>query len=672
MKEEQWMHAQKETSNPGTIRGEIGTFWPIQILLVNQTPLEQTWDQLVRNYHYLGYTKMYGPRIKYLAMHQDQPLAAISYNRAALKVGVRDRFIGWDETMKQQVLERIVCNNRFLILPWVQIPNLASHLLSRTLRCLREDWFRLYGVQLFLVETFVDRTRYVGTCYKAAGWQHLGDTQGFSKSGTTYTYHGNRKAVFVRVLDARFRKQLSLMPDSRPLQIRKAETGRQTRMMLSTPDYDPHILEACGIQDDDVSMITDMLEAYLDHYGSCYKRSEQKHLADTFIKGLLSDLDRKSIEPVALRYTGDQGVRPLQLFFKNSTFDDDKMLAIFQQQLAALIGEEGGMINVDGSDFPKKGSNSVGVARQHCGILGKTDNCQAGVFVGYSSTKGYALVDRRLYMPQVWFTEAYDELRKQCAVPEDVAFRTKNQLASDMLQAIATDGCLPFQWIGCDAAFGCDRAFLESLPEGCYYFADVRANELVFPHMPDMVVPTAKSTGRTYKHPRPSFPPIKVSDYVSDEQIPWQRIVLAEGAKGPIIADVKCVRCVACASTTPYGNYMAPKETVWLYIRRYANGRIKYSLCNAPGETSMEVLNRVATMRWPIEQCFEECKSHLGMGHYEARSYRAWHRHMLFVMMAHLFTQMLRIRFKKNGSIDHADGQTIDRGFFDQGSTALR
>lgn len=657
-----------ELHNIQIVRGNLKNFSPIRIILVNGTSHEKTWDDLVRRFHYLGYRKMYGPRVKYLAFHQDRPLAAISFNRATLRVGVRDRFVGWNDSSKQKYLDRIVCNNRFLILPGVEIPNLASHLLSRSLRRLREDWLQLYGTHLFLVETFVDPSRYLGTCYKAAGWRYLGNTQGFAKVGNIYRYHGHQKRVFVYVLDARFRKQLGLTPDPRPLQVRKAETGREPRMMLSIPDYDPYILEACEIEDQDVTTICSILEGYLDRYRSCYKRVEQKHLADTFVKGLLSDLDRKSIEPVALRYTGPKGVRPLQMFFKNSTFNDERMLETYQEQLAELIGDENAMINVDGSDFPKKGNNSVGVARQHCGILGKTDNCQAGVFIGYSSIKGYGLVDRRLYMPQPWFTEDYAGLRQQCAVPEDLVFKTKNQLATEMIQAVASSSRFPFRWIGCDAAFGCDRSFLESLPEDCFYFADVRANELVFAGMPTMEIPVSKPTGGRYKYPRPSFPPVKVSDYASDEQIPWQRIVLAEGAKGPIIADVKCVRCVVCSSSTRYRNYVMPKEPVWLYIRRYANGGIKYCLCNAPEDTPMNVLNQVATMRWPIEQCFEECKSHLGMGHVEARSYKAWHRHMLFVMMAHLFTQILRRRFKKNGScIDHAYGQTTDSGQPKQG-----
>lgn len=648
------------------ITNKLRDLQPIRVLLVKGSALERLWDQLVREHHYLGYTKMYGPRLKYLALYQDRPLAAISYNRATLKVGVRDRYIGWDDILKQQHLKRVVCNNRFLILPWVHVPNLASHVLSLTLKQLREDWLRLYGTHLFLVETFVDASRYTGTCYKAAGWRLLGETQGFAKIGDAYKYHGKRKKVFAKVLDPRFRKELGVQPNPRPLKVRKAEKREDVQMLLSKPDYDPHILEQCGIDEDDVSVVAGMLEQFLEQYRPSYKRSEQKHLADTFIKGLLSDLERKSIEPIALRYAGDKGVRPMQMFFKNATFDDEKMLDIYQQQLASLIGEEDGMMNIDGSDFPKKGKNSVGVARQHCGILGKTDNCQAGVFVGYSSTKGYALVDRRLYMPEPWFSEGYAKLRKQCAVPEELTFQTKNQLASNMLQSVASSGYFPFRWIGCDAAFGCDRGFLESLPEGCYYFADVRANELVFPDMPEMKVPPYKGRGPKYKYARPSSPPVKVTDFADDEGIPWQQITLAEGAKGPIVADVKCVRCVACSSSTPYRNYVMPKEEVWLYIRRYANGRIKYSLCNAPEDTPMDVLNRVATMRWPIEQCFEECKSHLGMGHYETRSYKAWHRHMLFVMMAHLFTQMLRIQFKKNGSFNDADGQTTHRSVFDQ------
>ena len=211
---------------------DIRDIMPVEILLVNKTELEATWDQLVRRYHYLGYTIMYGPRVKYLGLHQGEPIAAISFNRSALKVGVRDRFIGWDDELKQEHLKRVVCNNRFLILPWVRIPNLASHLLSQTLNHLRKDWLYLYGSKVFLVETFVDVARYSGSSYKADGWHCLGETQGFAKAGKNYCYHGNPKAVFVKVLDPDFRKALGCKRDLRPLQPRLAK-GRGTEMMLA-------------------------------------------------------------------------------------------------------------------------------------------------------------------------------------------------------------------------------------------------------------------------------------------------------------------------------------------------------------------------------------------------------------------------------------------------------
>jgi SRSO17 transposase len=111
---------------------------------------------------------------------------------------------------------------------------------------------------------------------------------------------------------------------------------------------------------------------------------------------------------------------------------------------------------------------------------------------------------------------------------------------------------------------------------------------------------------------------------------------------------VKCLRVIDSRDSTGGRHYPLPNKEIWLYIRRFADGHIKYSLCNAPADTPMETLNQVATMRWPIEQCFEECKSYLGMDHCEARSWNSWYRHMLFVFISHLFLQEIRLRFKKN------------------------
>jgi len=185
---------------------------------------------------------------------------------------------------------------------------------------------------------------------------------------------------------------------------------------------------------------------------------------------------------------------------------------------------------------------------------------------------------------------------------------------------------------------------------------------LIFRHMPEMIVPDNQpgKSGRPFKHPKPSSDPVSVRSIANDSSIKWTKRTLAEGTKGPIYADVKCVRCVSCISSTKYGNYSIPGEEIWLYIRRYEDGTVKYFVSNASASTDQATLDRLSTMRWSIEQCFQECKSYLGMTHYETRTYPAWHRHMLMVMIAHLFTLKLRLTLKK--SLYHnADGKISDR-----------
>jgi SRSO17 transposase len=306
------------------------------------------------------------------------------------------------------------------------------------------------------------------------------------------------------------------------------------------------------------------------------------------------------------------------------------------------------MINVDGCDNPKKGKNSVGVKRQYCGTLGKKESCQAGIFIGYSSSKGYGLIERNLYIPEEWLDESHAGLREKCGVPKEMEFKNKNRIASELINKTITSGVFPAKWIGADGAFGADKAFLDSIPEGYYYFADVPSYTCVWTEMPEVFIPNNEGSGRRFKNLRASTKPVPVPSIAADNSIPWQRVILAEGAKGPIVADVKCLRVIDSRDSTGGRHYPLPNKEIWLYIRRFADGHIKYSLCNAPADTPMETLNQVATMRWPIEQCFEECMSYLGMDHCEARSWNSWYRHMLFVFISHLFLQEIRLRFKKN------------------------
>ena len=315
--------------------------------------------------------------------------------------------------------------------------------------------------------------------------------------------------------------------------------------------------------------------------------------------------------------------------------------------LGQTTASKNGMLSVDGSDFAKKGKNSAGVGRQYCGRYGKTENCQAGVFCAYAGENGYGIVDRDLYLPKNWFDDDHKGLREKCDIPKDKAFQTKNEIALTQIKKAMESKKFTVKWIGCDAAFGCDHDFLDSLPEDIWYFAGTKSNELVFQSRPEMKLPDQPKTGGRYKHEIPSFAPVQVKTIADDDNIPWKKVILFEGSKGKVYADFKCVRCVSCRTATAFGNYVYPHIDIWLYIRKYENNDIKYFLSNAPENIDIAELNEAATLRWHIEQCFEGCKSYLGMGHFEGRSYSGFLRHLLFVMIAHFFTTSLRLELKK-------------------------
>ena len=300
------------------LAGKLKDYKPLDIQIVNKTDLEPVWDYMVKNYHYLGYETMIGPRIKYLVLYKGTPIAAISFNRAALTIGVRDNYLGWGREQKYKLLPHVVNNNRFLILPWVKIKCLASHLLARSLKLLAAVWPAMYGTVPYVVETFVVRDKYRGTCYYASNRQYLGETHGFGKVGKTFVYHGNRKGVFIYMLNRRFFRIINPYRQPNPETVRK----RVPNMMLHKPDWNPAILSEIGLSEQEVLELGGLLDEYLEYFEGCCNRSQQREHGEAFIKGLPSDPDRKSIEPIALRYHGGRAVRPMQFFMKSSLWDE--------------------------------------------------------------------------------------------------------------------------------------------------------------------------------------------------------------------------------------------------------------------------------------------------------------------------------------------------------------
>lgn len=432
-------------------------------------------------------------------------------------------------------------------------------------------------------------------------------------------------------------------------------------MLSSKNPYNTEIPGLEAMQEITEAEIAEQLQKYLDSYKDCFVRSQQIRYFETFIKGLLSNLDRKSIEPIALSFLEEKDVRGMQQFFTRSRGWDEAAVNHYKGQLAGRLSDPKGFLSVDESDFVKKGTESAGVARQYCGRLGKRENCQAGVFLSYATGKGIGLVDSRLYLPEKWFGDDYKEKRKDCQISEGTTFKTKNEMAKDMVNDAIKSRLFEVECIGCDASFGSDHTFLDSLPESMHYFASVRENERIFRNMPQVTIPESPGKGGRYKHPRAMEPPVDIKTIIDDKSVPWVKRVVSEGAKGPIIAEIKCLRCVSCRKES---RLYVPKSEIWVYIRKHEDGTIKYFTSNMPGDTSIPELDRLAAARWSIEQCFQECKSYLGMAHYETRSYPAWHRHMLFVMIAQLFVTVLRDFLKDIRHHYNADG-SLYRGFID-------
>jgi SRSO17 transposase len=194
----------------------------------------------------------------------------------------------------------------------------------------------------------------------------------------------------------------------------------------------------------DVEGFMEELWAFQSIFHDCFARSEPRAHFFDYMVGQFSKLERKSIEPMALQVEGGT-IRGLQRFVSDVLWDEAQMRWNYHQLVAEEMGEPDGVLMFDESGFVKKGNDSVGVARQYCGTLGKVENCQVGVFAAYVSRQGYALVDKRLFLPEPWFTDAYAARRTKCHLPNELCFQSKPQLAATMLQAIAHEGLLPFK-----------------------------------------------------------------------------------------------------------------------------------------------------------------------------------------------------------------------------------
>lgn len=400
----------------------------------------------------------------------------------------------------------------------------------------------------------------------------------------------------------------------------------------------------------DVAQLAEELAAYHAEYADLYRRREQRECAEFFLRAQLSDLERKTVEPMVLASKGRDAnaVRAVQQFLGEGKWDDAAILTRREELVAADIGDVDGVMICDGSGFPKKGEHSVGVARQYCGAVGKIANCQQGVFTVYCSSRGYTFVDRRLYVPQHWFGADYAEKRRRGGVPQDVLFQTEPELALEMLRGLVERGVLPFRWVTADEHYGMNPDFLDGVAAlGRDYFAEVPVSTMVWVGKVEVIAPGKGKMGRprsgaTVAQGTP--PPQAVRQIGA--QLParaWQRYTIKEGSKGPIEADFAFVRAMSKRGRRP-------GHEVWVVFRRglEEGAEIKVYLSNAPASCAHTKLVQMSGMRWPVETALEEAKSELGMDHYETRTWRGWHHQMTLTFLAHHFLLRLRLRLKKS------------------------
>jgi SRSO17 transposase len=414
--------------------------------------------------------------------------------------------------------------------------------------------------------------------------------------------------------------------------------------------YDPPPFE---LLPDDVESFVYELRCFHARFRHCFARSEPRDHFFRYMMGQFSSLERKSIEPIALE-TQATSIRAMQRSLSDADWDDAQMRRTYHHLVAEDLGELDGVVMVDESGFAKKGKDSVGVARQYCGSLGKVENSQVGVFAGYASRQGYALVDTRLFLPEPWFSDDYALRRAACGVPKDLTFQSKPQLAAAMVRDLYDEGVLPFRYLVADCLYGNSPEFWSAC-EAC-------VGTVAFVAIPEdtraWLAPVATHT-RTYRYrgkehfkrtvSRPDTPAASVATLA--RQIgrgQWYRRTVSEGTKGPIEYEFARRRVTLCKEGQP-------TQTVWLIIKRTLGDHPTYwyYISNAPISTPLSRFVWLSGIRWAIEQCFGEAKTELGMAHYELRKFAGWHHHMVTCMLAHFFLWHVKIRMGKKSSSAH-------------------
>ncbi len=337
-----------------------------------------------------------------------------------------------------------------------------------------------------------------------------------------------------------------------------------------------------------------------------FARAEPRRRASAYLRGLLAPVERKNGWQLA-EAAGDATPDGVQDFLSRMQWDAEAVRDDLQAYVTEQLGDSGAVLVLDETGFLKKGAKSVGVQRQYSGTAGRIENCQVGVFLGYASRHGRALIDRALYLPQDWASDG--ARRREARIPDAVAFATKPKLALAMLERARLGG-VPFTWITGDSVYGADHALRR--------WAERHRRGYVL---------TVTSGQRLGMRPVPTW----IEDLADAA---WQRLSAGDGAKGPRLYDWARV---------PYPGGAEGFACALLVRRSIAEpAQVTFYLTHAPEATALAELVRVAGARWNIESCFEQAKGEVGLDQYEVRSWVGWHRHVTLSMLALAYLATLR------------------------------
>jgi len=391
---------------------------------------------------------------------------------------------------------------------------------------------------------------------------------------------------------------------------------------------------------DTILRIRPMLTEYLHEFDGCMGRVTNRRHLETYVSGQLSDLERKSVEPIA----DAAGVPPrtLQEFLSLLKWDEQAACDRVQRRVARRHCDPHRVGVIDECTYPKRGDKTACVQRQYCGARGKLENCVTSVHLGYVAGDFHTLLDGEPYLPE----ETWHEDRARCraaGIPDDVVYRPKWEIALGQVQRALGNG-IRFSWLTFDEGYGGKPPFLRALDGlGQNYVAELPANFVGWTRPPEVLYrehARDKRPGRRRKRPRlkvRNTPAAEVREILKHSpilrQVSWERFHVKDGSKGPMVWEAKRI---------PFwikDEHGLPSRPHHLVVTRNVlkPGEVKFFLSNAPESTPLEVLLQVAFSRWHIERLFEDTKTELGMDHFEVRQYPSIVRHLILTCISHLF-----------------------------------